>query len=81
MPPRTSSASPATTGPRLHTQYLLTAVARRLNNSSCSSSSGLSNARARRIAVTVAASDSMHRSASTLRISGWSISVLPNAAR
>jgi len=65
----------------LHTQYLLTAVARRLNSSSCSSSSGLSKARARRIAVTVAASDSMQRSASTLRISGWSISVLPKAAR
>ena len=33
------------------------------------------------MAVTVAASDSMQRSASTLRISGWSISVLPKAAR
>jgi hypothetical protein len=40
-----------------------------------------SNARARRIAVTVAASDSIARSASTTRISGWSASAAPNACR
>ena len=36
---------------------------------------------ASRIATVVAASDSTTRSASTLRISGWSTSALPNAVR
>ena len=77
LPPKHSSASPATTGARLHTQYFDTAVAMRLK----SSWSGSSNARARRSAVTVAASDSTQRSASTFCISGWSASSLPKAAR
>ena len=45
------------------------------------SSSPRSYARASRSAVSVAASDSMHRSARTLLISGWSTSSLPNAER
>ena len=56
-------------GPRLQTQYFATAVATRAN-----ASSPRSYARASRSAVSVAASDSTQRSASTLRISGWSTS-------
>ena len=62
-------------GALLQTQYFETARPRRLKGSPSS------HARARRIAVSVAASDSMQRSASTLRISGWSISSLPNVSR
>jgi hypothetical protein len=43
--------------------------------------SSSSYARATRMATAVAASDSMARSASTLRISGWSASSLPKALR
>ncbi|CNW04928.1 Uncharacterised protein [Mycobacterium tuberculosis] len=59
---------------RLHTQYL--AAARPMRRSSASVSfprTALSVAPAIRIATMVAASASTARSASTLRINGWSI--------
>ena len=60
----------------MQTQYFATAVASRRNGASASS-----YARAIRIAVTVAASDSTQRSASTFCWSGCSESSLPKAER
>ncbi|SED09485.1 hypothetical protein SAMN04490356_6892 [Streptomyces melanosporofaciens] len=66
----------------MHTQYLLTASPSLRSAASPSSpASARSRAVASRIASVVAASDSTARSASTLRISGWSTSSAPNARR
>ena len=81
LPPRHSSASAATAGARLHTQYLATAVASRRRAASAGSPAARSNAPATRMASSVAASDSTARSARTLVISGWSASRRPNALR
>ena len=64
-----SSASATSGGVALQTQYFATVVASRRNGTSSSS-----YARASRSASTVAASESMHRSASTFSISGCSAS-------
>jgi len=82
LPPRHSSASAANPAARLATQYLPIATPIRRNACSASSPrSARSAAPASRSARVVAASDSTARSASTLRISGLSISGPPNAAR
>ena len=73
-------ASAHTAGARLQTQYLTTGVSTR-RSSVASSSSCASKARARRMVSMTAASHSSARSASTLRISGCSLSSRPNARR
>ena len=77
LPPRHSRPSAATGVARLHTQNFATAVATRWNNGSVPGS----YARANRIARSVAASDSMQRSARTFNMSGCSISGAPKADR
>ena len=77
----TRAPRPHAPGPRLQIQYFATAVAMRANAASAGSCARRSYARASRSAVTVAASDSTQRSASTLRISGCSASGAPNATR
>ena len=82
LPPRHSSASATTAGCRLQTQYLASVVASRWNARSVSSPAvARSTAPATRNASDSAASDSTARSASTLRINGFSISRAPKARR
>src|SRR5487761_492486 len=80
FPPRHSRASATTGIARLQAQYLLTARARRRKRAS-SLSAARSRAPASRIMRMVVASDSMARSARTLRIKGSSMSRMVSRLR